>query len=371
MKLAERERGITLVIVGKAGSGISTLGKNLLCLPEDTLLVKRAVSVLRCIECYRGHIDGISTTLVDISGLTESNVSGLIADLTMITNRRVDVLLYCISMLPDSRVSELDSKIVELLTTAFTPHVWESAILVLTFADIVKEVNQEHTTSLTVQDTMKDYAETFEKLLQSLTDHNITVMPVLQDEGVKIRPVEQIAAMPAGKKLDEEILPHMMWNEFILDEIFRKCTPAALKESSGTWKSAETSTGMNIGAAVAGAVAVGAAAAVGAAGGGLGGIFGAAAAAAMIGGGGVIISGLGLAGNTFYGVRRSIQSAKEKHAQNREEIRKIRIEAETEHKKRGELGLTSLAVWQYNYSSIYDYNNIMRYKLFLVIGMRV
>ena len=318
------------MIVGKAGSGISTLGKNLLRLPEDTLLVKRAVSVLRCIECYRGHIDGISTTLVDVSGLTESNVSDPIADLTMITNGRVDVLLYCISMLPDSRVSELDSKIVELLTTAFTPHVWESAILVLTFADIVKEVNQEHTTSLTVQDTMKDYAETFEKLLKSLTDHNITVMPVLQDEGAKIRPAEQIPATPAGKRLDEEILPHMRWNEFILDEIFKKCTLAALKESSGTCKSAQTSTGMNIGAAAVGAAAIGAAA------GGLGAVFGAPVATVMIalGGGLIYISGLSLARNTLYGVRRSIPSTKEEHAQNREEIRKIRIEAETEHKKK-------------------------------------
>ena len=48
------------------------------------------------------------------------------------------MLLYCVSLLSDSIIDEQDEKIVKILKVAFGPDIWRHAVLVMTFANMVK-----------------------------------------------------------------------------------------------------------------------------------------------------------------------------------------------------------------------------------------
>lgn len=224
-------RSVTLVTAGQSGVGKSTLVKNLLRLTDedaDTSVARHSAErVTNEVKCHNSQIKGTNITIIDTPGLTgasENDEFKILAQLSEKTNRKADILLYCISMAPSSRVGEVDHRIIKLLTMAFTPRIWERTILVLTSADNVKKMNKGNARNPTVEKGMKHYAEKFETILQTtLSDHNVTVIPVLQDEGIEIRPAKQIAAVPAGQTCDEEILPHKKWNVSIYEEVLRKC----------------------------------------------------------------------------------------------------------------------------------------------------
>ena len=318
-------RPMTLVTAGQAGAGKSTLVTNLLRLMEGDAEAPvgghSAESGTKLVKYHNNCINGINISIIDTPGLagaSDDDQVQVLAQLSEKTKGKADMLLYCASISPSSKLGELDRSIVKLLTTAFTPRIWERAILVLTFADYVKERNQKNKTkNPTVQQVMRNYAETFEKIL---ADHKIlmTVMPVLRSEGIKPRPTKQIAAVPAGEIPDEEILPGMKWNMCVYEEVLKKCKfdamPAILKVL-------EVSSGKLQGALIGAAAGAGAGGAIGFAAGGIGAILGAIGGA--IGGALVTSTGYGIAHYRFE------NSDESKRAQIQEEIEKLCIKAKT------------------------------------------
>ena len=213
---------MTLVIAGQSGVGKSTLVKNLLRLSDQD--ADAPVARHSEVKCHNNRIKDTNITIIDTPGLvgvSEYDKVRILAQLSEKTNGKADMLLYCVRMAPGSRIGESDHKIIKLLTIAFTPRIWERTILVLTHADDVKKMSEGNAT---LEKKLEQYAKSFETMLQSiLIDHNVTVIPVLQDEGIEIRPAKQIAAVPAGRTRDEEILPHKKWNVSIYEEVLRKC----------------------------------------------------------------------------------------------------------------------------------------------------
>ena len=280
--------GMTLVTAGQAGAGKSTLVKNLLHMADNDanapIAGHSADSVTNKVKRHSSLIKDVNITIIDTPGLagaSNDDQAKILAELSEESKGKADMLLYCISMAPNSKVGALDRRIVDLLTMAFSPKIWERTVVVLTSADYVKERNKNNPANPTVQRAMRDYATSFQKLLTG----GMTVTPVLQNERTKTRPAEEIAAVAAGETPDEEILSDMKWNECVYKEVLKKCSLEAVPEmfklleiSSGAWKGA-------LGGAAAGAVAgVGVGFVVGGVGaipGGVGGAIGGA-----VGGGG-------------------------------------------------------------------------------------
>ena len=318
-------RGMTLVTAGQSGAGKSTLVKNLLRLSDQDadapLAAHSANSVTRSVELYSSRIKNVNVNIIDTPGLagaSDDAETKVLAQLCEKSKGKADMLLYCVSMAPNAKVGELDRRIVNLLTMAFAPQIWERAIVVLTSADYIKERNEKNAGKPTVQRAMREYATAFQRILGDFTD-GMTVIPVLQKEHAKTRRPKQIAAVAAGETPDEEILPGVKWNECVYKEVLKKCSPESMPEifkilevSSGAWKGAAGGAA----AGILGGAATGAA--VGFAAGGIGVVPGAISGAivgGVVGGG----SGYGVAHHKF---KNSDQG---KLAKEYEDIKKQRI----------------------------------------------
>lgn len=264
-KESTNDRGMTLVTAGKAGAGKSTLVKNLLHMADNDADAPKAGhsadSVTNKVKCHSSLIKDVNVTIIDTPGLagaSKDDETKILAELSEVNKGKADMLLYCVSMAPSSKVGELDRRIVNLLTIAFSSKIWERAVVVLTSADYVKERNEKNPGNPTVQRAMKEYATAFQKLLNG----GMTVTPVLQNERAMTRCANEIAAVAAGETPDEEILPGMKWNECVYKEVLKKCSLEAVPEmfklleiSGGAWKGA-------VGGGIAG-IAAGAAAGAG------------------------------------------------------------------------------------------------------------
>ena len=338
--LKKTGRGMTLVTAGQSGVGKSTLVKNLLHLADndaDTPIAGQSPdSVTKEVKSFISCINGVTITIVDTPGLaatSDNEEKKIIAELTKVTEGCADMLLYCVNMGPSGRIGNSDRKIVQLLTSVFTPEIWERAILVLTFGDDVKERNQKRGTTAktpTVEAAMNSYAKAFERILLANSTIQIKVIPVLKNEGAELRPAREIAAVAAGETPDEEILPGMKWNMFVYKEVLNKCKrdtiPSILRiilEPIPDYVQEEADKGAEHG--IVGGIIGGAAAgaSLGFAAGGVGAIFGAIVGA--IGGG---IGGKKYMHSTYREIAyfRYLKSDEGKRTQLLKEIKELHIQ---------------------------------------------
>lgn len=140
-------RGITLVTAGRSGAGKSTLVCNILGLEGEGAPKHEHTpsSVTQSVKLYESEVEGVKVQIVDTPGLAahDMNKAKVIAELTKVTGGKADMLLYCVSTLPDSKIADVDKQIIKVLTLAFGERVWERAILVLTFANMVRTLSDE------------------------------------------------------------------------------------------------------------------------------------------------------------------------------------------------------------------------------------
>ena len=78
------------------------------------------------------------------------------------------LLLFCISLLPDSKIDQLDQKIIKKLTFAFGNDIWNHIILVFTSANVVKLLQAD------IPELYSEniYADKFQSVLQSVYVHH-------------------------------------------------------------------------------------------------------------------------------------------------------------------------------------------------------
>lgn len=358
--LEETGRGMTLVTAGQSGVGKSTLVANLLRLADndaDAPIAEQSPdSVTKFVKAFSANVKGVEITIVDMPGLaaaSDDEEKKAIAELTKVTKGRADMLLYCANMGPSGKLNKLDHKIVQLLTSVFEPKVWERAILVLTFANVVKERNQKHGTTAktpTVEAAMGNYAEAFRKMLANI-NVQLRVIPVLRDEGAQLRPAKDLAAVVGGEMPNEEILPGINWSTCLYGEVLKKCERDAIPliltivllpvpdyvQSEGKQGAYRGSIVGGIGGAIAGAAAVAAAGVgVGFLAGGIGAIPGAigGAVGGAVGGVGGGVGGRvagGIVGHDVYyklAYERYLETDEGKRAQLLKEIEALRMEDE-------------------------------------------
>ena len=232
---------MTLVIAGRSCFGKSTLVENLLGLEHGSLSPS---SDARSIKVYHRNAGnpGVELTIVEIPGLDKDStnpnkeIAAVTDELQNVTKGGgVDLLLYCISIAPSARVAaDIESKTINLLTAVLKPQIWERAVIAFTSADYVKDRHAKNPPSMAnpaLESVMKEYAQKFEEILKAANVGSFTVLPLycVQDStSERMRPLQEIPALPAGETLSAKLLPSMKWEEHLYSEMLTKCTLRAV-----------------------------------------------------------------------------------------------------------------------------------------------
>ncbi len=225
---------ITLVTAGKSGSGKSSLIASMLGLEgENAPKINHSPSSVSVeVEIFERRINGITLRIVDTPGMGASDVeeARIISELQKATQGKADMLLYCVSMLPTSKIDKPDTEIIKKLTYAFGEDCWKQSILVFTFANMVKKAKHKM--------IIEKYSEKFQELLRSVCSHGApsffgseqySIVPIFSCDQSRItRSPYDIIALPAGEDPDEEIIDGMRWDESIYMEVLKKCNPEAI-----------------------------------------------------------------------------------------------------------------------------------------------
>ena len=226
---ATNRKEITLVTAGRSSVGKSTLIGNMLRLKGDDAPKCRhgPSSTTDDVKVYTSTINEVKVRIIDTPGLAAIDVdeAKVIAKLEEENEGKADMLLYCVSLLPDSIIDEQDEKIVKILKMAFGPNIWRHAVLVMTFANMVKGNLEE---GATFSDLLQDYATKFESILQSKCP-SMSVISILScNPKEEKRDPSTIIALPAGRNPSQELVKGMKWDESIYLETLKKCNPEAI-----------------------------------------------------------------------------------------------------------------------------------------------
>ena len=219
---------MTWVIAGRSHSGKTTLVENLLSQPE------KESSDANRIEVRSHKVGNSELKIIEIPGLDsipDQSEATITNSLQSTTGGEADMLLYCVSIDPSSRLDNIvEGKTIKLLTTVFKAHVWERAILVFTFADYAKDRHAKNPAKTpTLENVKKEYAQKFEEILKAADIGSFTVLPLYhtRDSEPRLLP-QEIPALPAGETLSAELLPSVKWEEHLYSEMLKKCTLRAV-----------------------------------------------------------------------------------------------------------------------------------------------
>ena len=220
----------TWVIAGRSRSGKTTLVENLLGLEN---ISKVTSSDAKRIEVYSHNVGNSELKIVEIPGLdciVDQNESTITNRLQSLTGGEADILLYCVSIDPSSKLDDsTEGKTINLLTAVFKKQVWERAILVFTFADYTKERHVRNPVKIpTMENVVEDYAQKFEKILKVAGIGSFTVLPLCHARDSKLGLFQEIPALPTGERLNTKLLANVKWEEHLCMEMLSKCSLKAV-----------------------------------------------------------------------------------------------------------------------------------------------
>ena len=143
-RIAENKE-MTMVVVGLAGEGKSTLVNSLLLMDPDSEEAAETndegLSVSRKVRCYTKARDGAKVKIWDTPGLQDSKTvdqEKVIKQLRKEAGEDVDLFLFCVKYSPGVRITSVCyTNLVHLLTKHFGKEFWRKVILVLTMVNTV------------------------------------------------------------------------------------------------------------------------------------------------------------------------------------------------------------------------------------------
>ena len=231
---ATQRREMKLVTAGRSGAGKSTLISNMLKLKKSDDAKgdhpqhqHSPSSITKEVKLYSSLREGgITVHMADTPGLNASGVNDAraMALLQEKIGGRCDMLLYCVSLLPDSKTDKEDKEVIRKLTLVFGQDVWRHTVLVLTFTNAIKALYPE----LSTKDIVEEYAKKFQSALRFVFKSDISVISVFScDRTQTQRDADTIIAVPAGYIPDEQFIKklHQGWDEMIFGDVLKKCNP--------------------------------------------------------------------------------------------------------------------------------------------------
>ena len=290
---AAKERPLRVLVCGLGGVGKSTLINRLLRLKKNETGAKEGMggkATTLVVSRYETTTEtGIKVYLYDSPGFGDTDMSNeeIIAMMVDETEKKLDMVFYCISLNGSARVQQEDVRAIRIMTQAFTDEIWKKAVIVLTFANVFEE--------------RVENAEEYKATISRITEK---VQQVLRkDAHVREEIVAQVPIITAGHteptlkyETEECTSKGGGWDNRLFLEALSQVDPAvlpALFEVRWSWKDALAALGGGGGGA---AVGTGVGAGIGALVGAIGGPAGAAVGAVVGGGIGAGVGGAGGAG---------------------------------------------------------------------------
>ena len=242
------KRSLVLVTAGKAGVGKSTLINNLLGLKGEKAAKAKpgAEIVTRSVDYYEEVVHGITVRIIDTPSLEAMDLSSeqkqeALETLSDLTDRKVDLMLYCISLV-GGRIPKDDERIVEKLTNRFGREIWGHTILVLTYGDVVlanyEQEDKEHgdvkSKDQKYQELLEDFTTEFETILRKAGVGDVAVRSILstQHDGPDLESAlakPEIVGIPVGRHIKNP----SDWAPVLFKEVIKRCRidaiPALLK----------------------------------------------------------------------------------------------------------------------------------------------
>ena len=149
-KEAAKDRSLRVLICGLGGVGKSTLINHLLQLKPDEKWAKegrRGRTTTSVVSKYERTTErGIRVLLFDTPGFNDVDMSNeeTIAMMENKTEKKLDMVFYCISLGGSARVQYSDAQAIKIMTQAFSSEIWKKAVIILTFAnELEKKVDHE------------------------------------------------------------------------------------------------------------------------------------------------------------------------------------------------------------------------------------
>ncbi len=220
---ATLRKNMTLVTTGRSGAGKSTIIQNMLQLKHQATKSSPS-AITKKVQSYTSNsVEGV--IMIDMPSLSESHIdkAKVMLDLQTTTKGEADMLLYCVSLLPDSKVDEQDKEIIKVLTESFGSKIWNHAVLVLTFANAVMAVNQDQRIEKLVQHYAEEFQSVLREIHSSCNQFSVVSIFSVTDQSQQRDP-HTIIALPAGYNTNEQLIKRMKWDDIIYMEVLKKCS---------------------------------------------------------------------------------------------------------------------------------------------------
>lgn len=219
-------RPLTMVVVGKSGAGKSTLINNFLELERDEMCPTGSGALITTQEVTMKESvkKDVTIHMIDtpgLGGIDEIRAIDVFKDFSKITNRKADVMVYCISIHSSSCIDSTDIDIIRALTSAFGREIWRHTILALTFA---RQPNTSKSSNGEYQSRVSNYASAFQEALRKANIPKISVKSALSEEV----PPQSIPAVPIeGTSLEASINDDScsQWTDRLFMEALKKSNP--------------------------------------------------------------------------------------------------------------------------------------------------
>ena len=189
--LQEKGGKISLMVAGKTGTGKSSLINSLLGLDHDIGAREGddGKIVTESVSSYKAEKNGIVIECWDTPGFQDTeSTEKIIAQMSVKTEEKLDLLLYCIMYGIGGRVDDGQTRMIREMTQAFKSDIWQRAVFVMTM------VNTMHP------------SVTKDKHISKLKNIGTQLRETLRENGVPDDIALNVPLVTAG--YEEGILPH-------------------------------------------------------------------------------------------------------------------------------------------------------------------
>lgn len=207
-KSIKKAKEIKLLIIGKTGTGKSTLINGLI--GEEVAEVKLGLSLTGVsteVEAYYKKIDGVDVVVYDSPGLEDgSRQDDAYLEKLYEKSHDVDLMIFAIRMANRFVPDNPDARALVKFTHRFGPSVWKKGIVIITCANLIEDLNPQARLHLKSDREKKEF---FQKVI---SDYKQVIHHTLTEQArVPPKIVEGIKVVPTGHEYNSQLVDGTLW----------------------------------------------------------------------------------------------------------------------------------------------------------------